>query len=139
MQPEIVWRGTISVENPREPVAARRTVVLVVSGDANLREAAARVLERDGYTVVTAAHGGHAVLTCLRAGQVDVLAAELSMADLSGPALASRLRRLCPEMATVYFGNTGTPECAGILVRPFTRDDLLAAVAMATASTVSAS
>lgn len=138
MQPDFVWRGTIAVPNPSMPLAVRRPVVLVVSGDADLREAAARVLERDGYTVVTAAHGGHAVLACLKAGRVDVLAAELSMVDLSGPALAMRLRRLCPDMRAVYFGNAGTAECAGILVRPFTRDDLLAAVAMATASTVSA-
>lgn len=138
MQPDFVWRGTIPVANPSVPVTARRPVILVVTGDANLREAAARVLEREGHTVVTAAHGGHAVLACLEAGRVDVLAAELSMEDLSGPALACRLRRLCPDMRTVYFGSPGTAECAGVLVRPFTRDDLLAAVATATASTVSA-
>lgn len=138
MQPEFIWRGTIPVADQPMP-AARRPVVLVVSGDANLREAAARALERDGYTAMTAAHGGHAVLACLRAGHVDVLAAELSMLDLSGPALAARLRRLCPGMASVYFANAGTAECPGILVRPFTRDDLLSAVAIARGTIVSAS
>jgi CheY-like chemotaxis protein len=138
MQREIVWRGTIPVANPSLPAAADRRVVLVVSPDTNLREAAARALERDGFSVVTAAHGGHAVLACLKAGRVDVLATELSMEDVSGPALASRLRKLCPEMATVFFANAGTAECAGILVRPFTRDDLLAAVALTAAATVSA-
>jgi DNA-binding NarL/FixJ family response regulator len=66
------------------------------------------------------------VLACLEAGHVDVLAVELSMEDVSGPALAERLRRHCPDLRTVYFAKSGTPECDGVIVRPFTRDDLLA-------------
>ena len=139
MQPEFSRRGPIPFANPTVPFRAQRPVVLVVSTDSDLREASARALAREGYAVVTAAHGGHAVLACLRAGHVDVLAADLSMEDLSGPALAARLRRLCPGMSTVYFGKSGTAECAGVLVRPFTRDDLLAAVALATTLTASAS
>lgn len=100
-------------------------VVLVVTPDANLRAASARVLADEGYTVLTAAHAGHAVLACLGAGRVDVLAVELAMDDLSGPALADRLRRHCPQLRTVYFARSGTPECAGVIVRPFTREDLL--------------
>lgn len=139
MQADIVWRGTVPVANPSVSVAGRRPVVLVVSSDSGLRETAARALEQDGYRVVTAAHSGHAVLECLKAGRVDVLATELAMDDVSGPALAARLRRLCPGMARVYFANAGTAECAGILVRPFTREDLVATVARATSATVSAS
>jgi hypothetical protein len=75
--------------------------------------------------VLTAAHAGHAVLACLGAGRVDVLAAELSMDDVSGPGLAERLRRHCPDLRAVYFAKSGTPECEGVIVRPFTRDDLL--------------
>jgi CheY-like chemotaxis protein len=138
MQPEFTGRGPIPVSNPSVPFRAQSPVVLVVSTDHDLREASARALEREGYTVITAAHGGHAVLACLRAGHVDVLAADLSMDDLSGPALAARLRRFCPGMSTVYFGQSGTAECAGILVRPFTRDDLLAAIAASIASAISA-
>ena len=140
MLPEIVWRGSIPVHSPALAPSPAAPVVLVVTADANLREAAARVLEREGYRVITAAHGGHAVLACLKAGRVDILAAELSMEDLSGPALAARLRRFCPEMAAVYLGNAGTVECEGVLVRPFTRDDMLAALArVAPAAAISAS
>lgn len=113
-------------------------VILVVTPDADLRAAVERVIGREGYRVLTAAHAGHAVLACLGAGRVDVLAAELSMDDLSGPALAERLRRHCPQMATVFFGNSGTPECDGVIVRPFTRDDLLAALASARAAIAAA-
>lgn len=114
-------------------IQPERPVVLVVTGDADLREAAARAIERDGYTAITAAHAGHAVLACLKAGRVDLLATELSMEDVSGPALATRLRRFCPTLATVYFANAGATECDGVLVRPFARIDLLAALALARA------
>jgi CheY-like chemotaxis protein len=114
--------------------------VLVVTADADLRAAAKRALEDSGYSVITAAHAGHALLACLEVEHVDLLVAELSMEDVSGPALAARLRRFSPEMPAVYFGNAGTAECQGVIVRPFTRDDLLSAVNLATAgATVSAS
>jgi CheY-like chemotaxis protein len=134
MHSDYVWRGSIGPFTPSVPLV-RCPVVLVVTPDADLRAAAARALESTGHTVVTAAHAGHAVLACLKAERVDLLVAELSMEDLSGPALAARLRRFSPEMAAVYFGNTGTVECERVIVRPFTRDDLLTAVRSATAET----
>lgn len=112
-------------------------VVLIVSADANMREAAARVAVREGYRAVTAAHAGHAILACLRE-RIDVLAAELSMEEMSGPALAGKLRRHNPGLGTVYFGNAGTRECDGVLVRPFTSDDLIRALVSARADAVCA-
>ena len=112
-------------------------VVLIVSPDANLREAAARVAVREGYRAVTAAHAGHAILASLR-DRIDVLAAELSMEEMSGPALAGKLRRHNPALGTVYFGNAGTHECDGVLVRPFTSDDLIRALVAAAADAVCA-
>jgi CheY-like chemotaxis protein len=125
MQPHTVRRVSIPVANSPTRQDAGAPVVLVVTPDANLRAASARVLANEGYGVLTAAHAGHAVLACLGAGRIDVLAVELAMDDMSGPALADRLRRHCPELRTVYFAKSGTPECAGVIVRPFTRDDLL--------------
>ena len=125
MQPHTVRRVSIPVANSPIAQSAEAPMVLVVTPDANLREVSARVLTREGYRVQTAAHAGHAVLTCLSAGRVDVLAVELAMDDVSGPALAERLRRHCPDLRAVYFAKSGTPECEGVIVRPFTRDDLL--------------
>ena len=130
MQPQVVWRGSIPVVERPAPQSSDTPVVLVVTNDGDLREVSARVLGREGYMALTAAHAGHALLACLKAGHIDVLVAELSMDDVSGPALAARLQRHNPEMATVYVASAGTPECEGVLVRPFTRDDLLTAVAV---------
>jgi len=111
-----------------------RATVVVVTPDPNLRTIAEQVIGAAGYRVLTASHTGHALLACLKAGSVDVLAAELTMDDLSGPALADRLRRVCPEMTAVFFAEAGSRESTGVLVRPFTGEDLLAAVATARAA-----
>jgi len=102
-----------------------RQTVLVVTADDALREAAARVVMSAGYRVVTAAHSGHAVLACLTEGPIDVVAVDLAMDDTSGPALAERLRRHQPALLSMYFAARGTPASDGVLVRPFTSDDLV--------------
>ena len=131
MQPTAVWPAAAGrTSSPADP-----GVVLLVSGDSDWREAASRVLRGHGYQVLTAAHGGHAVLKCLGAQRVDVAVIEMAMDDMSGPALAERLRRHNPELRTVYLAQPGTTECDGVLVRPFTREDLLAELALSRATT----
>ena len=88
MLPQTVRRVSIPIANSPVPRSAGAPVILVVTPDTNLREVSERVLAREGYRVLSAAHAGHAVLACLKAGRVDVLAVELSMDDMSGPALA---------------------------------------------------
>ena len=103
--------------------------VLLVTGDPDLRAAAARALTRAGYRVRLAAHSGHAVLASLLS-RVDVLVAELSGPDISGPGLAALLQRHHPGLRVVFMANPGTPEgLENVVVRPFTRDDLLARIA----------
>jgi CheY-like chemotaxis protein len=102
--------------------------ILFVSDDADLRAVATRVLERGGYRIQTASHSGHALLAAVES-RFDVLVAELSTPDMSGPALAERLRRDHPDMQAVFMANPGTPEgIENVVVRPFTRDDLLARI-----------
>lgn len=113
-----------AVRRVRVPLDSGAVTVLLVSDDRDLRESAERGLTADGYRVRTASHAGHAVLACL-GGSADVLVTEMSMADTSGPVLAQRLRRRIPDLPVVYLARAGTPECAGVLVRPFTRDALV--------------
>lgn len=108
-------------------------LVLLVTADANLRGAAARALQAAGFDVRTAAHSGHATLAALTARRVDVLASDLASDDISGPALAERLRRHHPALEAVFFAQPGARECDGVIVRPFTRDELLKAVGRAAA------
>lgn len=103
--------------------------ILLVTPDEDLRAAGERALVREGYHVRVAAHSGHAVLAS-RAGRVDVLVTELSAPDVSGPALAQILRKHHPALRVVFMANPGTPEgVEDVVVRPFTRDDLLKKIA----------
>src|SRR4051812_33249450 len=101
-------------QTPADPTPS----VLLVTDDGDLRVAGARVLGLEGYRVVTAAHSGHALLACLTATRpFDVLMTELAADDMSGPALAERLRRHQPALRTIYLADAGTPGCDGTVVR----------------------
>ena len=104
-----------------EPASKGR--VAVVSDDSELSEACALVLREEGYAVQTVPHSGHALLACMEGRRIDVLIAELSMDEGSGPALASRMRRYNPNLKAIF------------IVRPFTREDLLKELQQATGGT----
>jgi len=103
--------------------------VLFVSHDGDVREAGIRALERGGFDVTPAAHGGHAVLACVERG-FDVLVIEDALPEGPGHAIAQRLRRHCPHIRVVRMCDA-EPGAAGAgiaVVRPFTADDLVDAV-----------
>jgi CheY-like chemotaxis protein len=127
MQTFITRRISIPVKDDHRvaDVSASLRRVLFVSGDADLRSVVTRVLEGQDYEVHAVAHSGHALLLC-RTMAFDVLVTELSGPDVSGPSLANQLRRHCPDLSVIFLGNPGTPEGVDhVLVRPFTRDDLI--------------
>ena len=99
--------------------------MLFVNADADLRTAVTRVLEGAGFRVHAVAHSGHALLVC-RTMTFDVVVSELCGPDMSGPALVEQLRRHHPALTSIYLGNPGSPEGLDhLLVRPFTREDLV--------------
>jgi DNA-binding response OmpR family regulator len=116
-----------SVNRAPRPSKVTSVTVLVVTDDTSFGEACARVLEEEGFAVMHARHSGHALLACLSGRPTDILIAELSMGDGSGPALAERLKRHSPNLSALFLAPAGTvangPD--SILVRPFTCSDLL--------------
>jgi two-component system cell cycle sensor histidine kinase/response regulator CckA len=123
-------RPTSAPSNIR--AASGAPIVLFVSDDRDLREAAERALGGVGFEVIAAGHAGHAILACL-GGPIDVLVTELSMRDTSGPALLEQARRYQPDLPVIYLAEAGTAEAPGVVVRPFTRDDLTRELARALA------
>jgi DNA-binding NtrC family response regulator len=108
---------------------AASATVFVVAEERELADACTRALASRGFAVDSAAHSGHALLTCMRGQQIDVLVAELSMSDGSGPGLARRMRKYNPNLRAIFIAQPGTVcNAENVLVRPFTRDDLVAAV-----------
>jgi CheY-like chemotaxis protein len=82
----------------------RGTETILLAEDEELvRVLAKGVLERLGYRVIEAAHGGAALLLCERhPGEVHLLISDLVMPEMSGRDLAERLGRIRPEMRVLY-------------------------------------
>ncbi len=130
MIPPEVRRITISVPDLPERAAAPK--IAFVCEDNDLTAACTRVLREAGYDVEAREHSGHALLACLE-GRVDILVADLASDEGSGPALARRMRRYNPKLKAIFIARAGTV-CGAVddvLVRPFTRDDLLKRLAAA--------
>lgn len=128
---------TAPLVSETEPTIGQRGIVLIVTSDRNLCDVASRVLEGEGYAVVTAPHAGHAVLAALTLDRIDVLIAELTLDDMAGQRLAATLRRYHPHLRHLFVAQTATPRQDGVLVRPFTRDELLVGLSAAPATAVS--
>jgi len=120
-----------------EPATAACAIVLFVSPDRDLRDVATRVLTREGYVVLTAAHAGHALLAGLTLDRIDILISELALDDMPGAALGDRLRRSHAGLRSLFMADVGTLQGDGLLVRPFTRDDLLVELDALSASATS--
>jgi CheY-like chemotaxis protein len=110
--------------------------ILFVSHDADLRAAASRVLRAAGGQVAAVAHGGHAVLACACGRRFDVLVVDERDGRETAAVLERRLRRDCPDVATVCLRDQRGAAADGriTIVRPFTAGDLIDAVRSAAAT-----
>jgi DNA-binding response OmpR family regulator len=103
--------------------------ILLVTDDEVVGRLCTTILQQAGYMVTLARHSGHALLACLSGPPADLLITEMAMAEGSGMALSERLQRHCPRLRSLFIGTAGTTyEAANVLVRPFSRDELLARV-----------
>jgi len=115
---------------------ARGTTVLLTEDEDSVRDAARRLLERAGFSVVTASNASEAlqVLDTLR-DAVDILVTDVLMPGLDGVQLARRARELVPTLGVIVMsGYADVPQrdahaVAHILIeKPFSATALVAAV-----------
>jgi DNA-binding NtrC family response regulator len=110
--------------------------ILVVDDDEVLRQFNAEMLTRFGYETETAEDGAVA-WEALQANGYDVLITDNNMPNLSGVELVKKLRSAHMMLPVVLASGTIPTEAmvwdsslqlAGMLLKPFTLDDLLVAV-----------
>jgi two-component system, cell cycle sensor histidine kinase and response regulator CckA len=123
------------------PMTARvggSETILLVEDDDQLRAVARSILHRGGYQVLEARGGDEAIRACEQHGDpVHLLVTDVVMPAMSGPDLATRIRRLRRE-ARVLFMSGYTEDAmasrrvleegAALLQKPITSEGLLRAV-----------
>ncbi len=85
------------------PITQSGGTVLLVEDEALVRSVARRILERGGYTVLEAKHGGDALLVWAEHGsRIDVVLSDVRMPEMGGPELARRLRHQRCDLPVVF-------------------------------------
>jgi EAL domain-containing protein (putative c-di-GMP-specific phosphodiesterase class I)/CheY-like chemotaxis protein len=113
--------------------------LLIVDDEAPLRRAFARVLEKEGYTVVQAADGTAAVEAVMRQ-PFDAILTDIRMPGMTGIQLLRRVREYDPDVPVVLITANPSVDTAAqavefgalkYLIKPVAPTDLIAKVAQA--------
>jgi two-component system cell cycle sensor histidine kinase/response regulator CckA len=112
-----------------------RGLVLVVDDERLIRVSAGHILERHGYRVQLAAHGGEAVDFVRSTSEpIAVMICDVAMPVMDGPATVAAVRQLRPDLpiivASGYMGDDGAEKLIGtgvehFISKPFTAERLL--------------
>jgi nitrogen-specific signal transduction histidine kinase len=87
---------------PKTIHQGNETVLLTEDEDA-VRALAKLVLQRNGYRVLEARHGGEALLLCEQTQEViDLLVTDVVMPNMNGRQVAERLKTIRPEMKVLF-------------------------------------
>lgn len=114
--------------------AARQGRVLVVDDEPGIRDTLDRILARMGYTVVLAADGQQAVECFARDPKaIDLVIMDVTMPQMSGDDAFRAMRELRPDVDVILMSGFDRGAvlqrvlgegAAGVLKKPFTRDEL---------------
>ncbi len=130
--------ASVSPSPLERPITMGRGTVLVVDDEPALRRLVVRCMNGAGFEVLEAASAASAIaLFGDRGRRIDVLLTDVMMAEADGFSLARALRERVPALPIVYMSGhpledpdaQGEAPPTGRFVRkPFTREDLVAAV-----------
>ena len=123
---------------PRRDSPAGAEVILLVEDEVSVRTMTQRLLQRGGYTVLSAGSASEAEkLFASHPGPVHLLLTDIVMPGPNGIELSTRLRRQRPELAVLYISGyaegslparSALPAGAMLLAKPFSSDVLLGRV-----------
>jgi signal transduction histidine kinase/CheY-like chemotaxis protein len=125
-----------TVEPSREAAKTARgsETVLLVEDDAALRTLIRRILQVNGYTVLEAHHGKHAIEVCQQhEGPIHLLVTDVVMPEMSGTEAAGHLSVIRPDMKILFLSGYADEAIhrhgvlapgAAFLPKPFTPNSL---------------
>ncbi|MFZ5892757.1 MAG: PAS domain S-box protein [Myxococcota bacterium] len=92
-----------SINAGAEPATLAGTeTILIVDDDASVRGVARSILQKQGYTVITAASGQEALWHATHTGDIHLLITDVVMPDTNGPQLARKLREVHPTSKVLF-------------------------------------
>lgn len=98
-----------SVRPPAPGPAAGSETILLVEDEEAVRGLAARMLQRSGFRVLSAARGGEALLICEKhPGPIHLLLSDVVMPEVGGRELAERVTQLRPGVRVLFM--SGYPD-----------------------------
>jgi CheY-like chemotaxis protein len=84
--------------------------ILVTDDENEQREVAKRILTRNGYTVLTASSGAHAIeFAESYAGPIDLLLTDVIMPQMQGPTVAREVKALRPDIRVLFMSGHAHP------------------------------
>lgn len=129
--------GDTNLVNDRD---RRHGYVLVIDDEHIVREVACRFLRNSGYLVLEADSGEQALAMLNQlTDRVALTLADVVMPGMSGPDTVAKLRQTDPDLPAIYMSGhprghldelLGPDNNADYLAKPFTKQDLLSAVAL---------
>lgn len=138
MSTQAIGNASSSNQTTQKPA-----VILLVEDEPIVREITGKVLESAGYEVLECSGPKEALgLADSYPGRIDLLLTDIVMPEMSGIALAEKIRSLQPEISTLFMSGYTSPEVfrkctasSGIPIqKPFTVSFLLSRIAEALAA-----
>lgn len=126
------------------PAAPENTTILLIDDEQSVRSIVLRILRRAKYNVLEAENGADALrLAESHQGPIDLVVSDMYMPGLRGPEVVEKLSATRPGLKVLFMSGyadqdasrTGIPPGANFLHKPFTGQDLAAAVQNALAQT----
>lgn len=96
--------------------------ILVVDDERSVLELVRNILQAHGYNVLHASRGAEALRICEQhPGPIHMLLTGVRMPEMTGPALAQRVRTLHPHIRVLYMsGGPGMDLLADLMLQPDT-------------------
>jgi len=112
------------------PMASENATILVVDGDAEVREVVAEYLMDSGHRVLQAEGGKEALQMLDRASDVDLVITDVRMPDISGIELAEGITREIPSPKVILISGYFVPQQTNrrVLRKPFRMQELEEAI-----------